>query len=107
MKVTKVEKTITFLNSIARGTTFTREDYINLEREYYKKTKEHLDLVSYDTILANPLRFNAEKIVDYYTTVSSKITTVDVLQMIKQGYSVEEIEKAVYTKVKTVSIKLV
>ena len=48
---------------------------------------------------------NTEKIAKYYTTTTSKIKAVDVLEMVKQGMSIEEIEEKLYTQVRYVVLK--
>ena len=46
-----------------------------------------------------------ERVETFYTTTSSKYKVSDVIEMMKKGMSVEEIEQTVSTQVKVIKLK--
>ena len=102
--MTQIERTIKVFNEeVERNTILTKTQYRELASKH-SNWREHISLSSWDTIIANPERFNVERIELFHTVPTSKITTIDVLEMVKKGCSVEEIEKAIYTTVKEIRI---
>lgn len=108
--MTQIEKTIKALATLPSGTVLTKREYRMLNytthKEDLKNGKEDLYFTNWQNVLDNPERFGVEKIEIFHKVPTSKVTTVDVLEMVKNGCSVEEIEKAIYTTIKEVQIKI-
>ena len=99
--MTQKEQTLQFFRNLPKGTTMNRREFEQTAR------KAGINRTNFDAVVADCEFYGVEKVVDYRITTTSKITAVDVLEMIKQGVSVEDIEKKLYTKVKHVSIRVV
>ncbi len=106
---TQIDKTNDLFATLKKGTVLTKEQYEKFWSKDFRENKDkpsYTSLASWTRLLSEIKRFNVEKIEEFITVPTSKITTVDVLEMVKQGKSVEEIEKAIYTTVKIVKIKI-
>lgn len=101
----KTERTIKVLHSLAKNTVLTRQEYQNLSSKQYRLVGE--GLLNFDAVISQQERFGVEKVVEHYTTTTSKVSVTDVIEMMKQGYTVEQIEAKVYTQVKVVKIKII
>lgn len=99
--MTQKEQTLQFFRNLPKGTEMNRREFEQITR------KAGINRANFDAVVADCEFYGVEKVVDYRVTTTSKITAVDVLEMIKQGVSVEDIEKKLYTKVKHVSIRVV
>ena len=108
--MTQIEKAIQTLATLPSGTVLTKREYTMLSfttrKEDLKNGKEGIYCADWQKILDNPDRFGVERIETVRKVPTSKITTVDVLEMVKNGCSVEEIEKAVYTTITEIKIKI-
>ena len=108
--MTQIEKAIQTLATLPSGTVLTKQEYTMLSfitrKEDLKNGKEGIYCADWQKILSNPDRFGVERIETVRKVPTSKITTVDVLEMVKNGCSVEEIEKAVYTTITEIKIKI-
>lgn len=103
--MTQIERTINLLNTIEKNTVLTKQDYREITRKARKQLGEG-SCSSWDIVIANPERFGVARIEVYTKTPTSKIKAIDVLEMIKEGKTVEEIEPMLYTQVKSVEIKI-
>lgn len=112
--MTQIERTIQMFSTVEKNTVLAKEDYLRIQHKIFKEsgntTRERImartDICSWDTVIANPERFNVARIEIYTKTPTSKIKAIDVLEMIKEGKTVEEIEPMLYTQVKSVQIKV-
>ena len=108
--MTQIEKTIQALATLPSGTVLTKREYTMLgfltRKEDLKNGEEDVYFTNWQKVIENPDRFGVERIEIVRKVPTSKITTVDVLEMVKNGCSVEEIEKAVYTTTKDIQIKI-
>lgn len=108
--MTQIEKTIQALAALPSGTVLTKREYTKLSyathKEDLKNGNEDFYFTDWQKVIDNPERFGVERIDIFHKVPTSKITTVDVLEMVKSGCSVEEIEKAIYTTTKEVQIKI-
>jgi uncharacterized protein YjaG (DUF416 family) len=106
---TQIDKTNDLFATLKKGTVLTKEQYEKFWSKDFRENKDKpncTSLASWTRLLKEIKRFNVEKIEEFITVPTSSITTVDVLEMVRQGKSVEEIEKAIYTTVKIVKIKI-
>lgn len=103
--MTQIERTINLLNTIEKNTVLTKQDYLEITRKARKQLGEG-SCSLWDTVIANPERFGVARIEVYTKTPTSKFKAIDVLEMIKEGKTVEEIEPMLYTQVKSVQIKV-
>lgn len=102
--MTQIERTINLLNTIAKNTVLTKDEYKELTRKARKAFgKESFTL--WDTIIANPNKFGVARIEIYTKVPTTKYKALDVLEMVKNGMSIEEIEPMLYTQIKSVQIK--
>ena len=108
--MTQIEKTIQTLATLPSGTILTKREYTMMShltrKEDLKNGKEGIRFTDWQNVLDNPERYGIERIEIFHKVPTSKVTTVDVLEMVKNGCSVEEIEKAIYTTTKEVQIKI-
>ena len=108
--MTQVERTIKFLNAQIKGTIWNKTEFEHMEYNFHrlcksKGIKEDYNLTRWDTIIANPERFGVKRIEVYTTVPSFKYKALDVLDMIKQGQTIEEIEQKLYTQVKNILLE--
>lgn len=106
---------INYFNNLPKGTEVTKDMYQEFKYQYYRNYRkvnglkhlpvEAMVVTAWDILLQTPEKFGVEKIAKYYTTTTSKIKAIDVLEMVKQGMSVEEIEAKLYTQVRYVVLK--
>ena len=109
--MTQIERTNAYLKTLEKGTILTKKEY---EKAYYGLIKElrkkgeyeNVYFSNWSKILQTPDRFNVERIEINHKVPTSKITTVDVLEMVKNGCTVEEIEKVIYTTITEIRIKI-
>ena len=109
--MTQIQRTINYFATLEKGTILTGSQYREACSQLMKMLRkrgitENLHLSNWSTVIQDPKRFNVERIEIFHKVPTAKITTVDVLEMVKNGCSVEEIEKAVYTTVKEVRIQI-
>ena len=106
--MTQIEVTKKMFADLGKGTVLSKAKYDSFSRKYYVRDKKYHTLIEYpsrwELIIQNPEKFGVERIEAFHKVPTSKITTVDVLEMVKKGCSVEEIENAIYTTTKSVSI---
>lgn len=107
--MTQIEKAKQLFATLEKGTVLTKAEYRELcykftvrdnRRRIVERPKD------WDWVIQDPDRYNIEKIEVFHTVPTSKVTTVDVLEMVKKGCSVEEIEKAIYTTTKEIRIRV-
>lgn len=108
--MTQIERTIKFLNAQTKGTIWNKTEFEYMEYNFHrlcksKGIKENYRLTRWDIIIANPERFGVKRIEVYTTVPSSKYKAIDVLDMIKQGQTIEEIEQKLYTQVKNILLE--
>jgi hypothetical protein len=108
--MTHIEKTIQTLATLASGTVLTKREYTMLShttrKEDLKNGKEGIRFTDWQNVLDNPERYGVERIEIAHKVPTTKVTTVDVLEMVKNGCSVEEIENAIYTTTTEIRIKI-
>ena len=109
--MTQIERTLEKFATLEKGTIITKEQYREMRFEKSRKGKRfdpesRCYLASWEVVTQNPDRFNVERVEIFHTVPTSKVTTVDVLEMVKKGCSVEEIEKAIYTTTKEIRLKI-
>ena len=111
--MTQVQKTKEMLATLEKGTVLTREEYRALAHEfsvYEYKGKFIVNTIEkpkeWEWVIQNADKYGVERIEIFHKVPTSKVTTVDVLEMVKNGCSVEEIEKAVYTTTTEIRIKI-
>ena len=109
--MTQIEKTQKAFTTVEKGTIFTKAEYEEFASKFTVRDKKWHNVIEclsrWDLVIQNPTRYGIERIEIFQKVPTSKITTVDVLEMVKNGLSVEEIEKRIYTTVKIVKIKVV
>ena len=108
---TQIEKTQKYFATLESGTEFTKRgyestDFLIRREEKRLQGKEGIRFASWETVISNPDRFNVERVEIFYKVPTTKVTTVDVLEMVKNGCTVEEIEKAIYTTTKEIRIRI-
>lgn len=101
--MTQIQRAINYINTLEKGTVLYKQDYTHAGFEY-RKTHKGEYFTDWCVILANPERFGVERREETYRTPTTKITTVDVLEMVKRGCTAEEIEEAIYTTQTVISI---
>ena len=106
--MTQIEVTKKMFADLGKGTVLSKAKYESFSRKYYVRDKKYHTLIEHpsrwDLVIQNPEKFGVERIEAFHKVPTSKVTTVDVLEMVKKGCSVEEIENAIYTTTKSVSI---
>ena len=107
--MTQIQRTINYFATLEKGTILTKtqyeKGYYGLMRELRKQgITENLHFSRWDLIIQNPERYGVERMEVFHKVPTSKVTTVDVLEMVKNGCTVEEIEKAIYTTTKEIRI---
>lgn len=106
---TQMDKTKELFATLKKGTVLTKEQYRQFWSKDYRAKRDVQDyttLASWDRVIQNADLLNIERIEIFQKVPTSKITTVDVLEMVKEGKTAEEIEKAIYTTIKIVKIKI-
>ena len=107
--MTQTERTKQFFATVESGTVFTKRNYTDANfsqvRESRRNNEEAVYFTNWQNVISNPDDYGVERIETFHKVPTSKITTVDVLEMVKNGCSVEEIEKAIYTTTMTVTIR--
>ena len=105
--MTQIEVAKKLLSSLEKGTVLTKSEYEKISRDFYVRDnyKRIVECPSrWDLIIQNPEKYEVERMEVFHKVPTSKVTTVDVLEMVKNGCTVEEIEKAIYTTTKEVRI---
>lgn len=105
--MTQKENAMRVLHNLPKGTVLGKHDYQELAFKAYRESNRTEHCSSWDYIIANPQNYGVERVIEHYTTTTSKVNVVDVIEMMKQGYTVEQIEAKVYTQVKVVKIKII
>lgn len=105
--MTQKENAMKVLHNLPKGTVLSKHEYRELAHKVYRETKGEEHCSNWEYIIANPQNYGVERVVEYYTTTTSKVSAEDVLEMVKQGYTVEQIEEKLYTQVKVVKIKII
>ena len=106
--MTQIETTKKMFADLGKGTVLSKAKYESFSRKYIIRDEEYHTVIEHpsrwDLVIQNPEKYGVERIEAFHKVPTSKITTVDVLEMVKKGCSVEEIENAIYTTTKSVSI---
>lgn len=105
--MTQKENAIKVLHNLPKGTVLSKHEYSELKFQLYRESKRTEQCSAWDYIIANPQNYGVERVIEHYTTTTSKVNVLDVIEMMKQGYTVEQIEAKVYTQVKVVKIKII
>ncbi len=106
-KMTQIEVAKKLFASLEKGTVLTKSKYQEISRNFYTRDnyKRIIECPSrWDLVIQDPERYGVERMEVFHKVPTSKVTTVDVLEMVKNGCTVEEIEKAIYTTVKEIRI---
>ena len=104
--MTNTEFTINYIKGLKKGTVLSRQDLWDIRIQYHKETKGHMPLLSFDQILAQGERFGVERVISYRDTINSKYSAMDVVNLIKAGHSIEDVEAMLHTKTKQVSMRI-
>ena len=107
--MTQIEKAKELFASLEKGTVLTKREYQEIARKFTVRDKyKHIVECpkGWDWIIQEPERYGIERVEIFHKVPTSKVTTVDVLEMVKNGCSVEEIEKAIYTTITEIRIKI-
>lgn len=107
--MTQIEKAKELFASLEKGTVLTKSEYKEIARKFIIRDKyKHIveSPKGWDWIIQEPEKYGIERVEIFHKVPTSKITTVDVLEMVKNGCSVEEIEKAIYTTTTEIQIKI-
>lgn len=105
---------INYFNSLEKDTIISKADYDEYCQEYRKAYRKehnvkHLPFEEYlptwEDIRNHANKLGMERVETFYTTTSSKYKVNDVIEMMKKGMSVEEIEQTVSTQVKVIKLK--
>ena len=105
--MTQTEVAKKLFASLEKGTVLTKSKYQEISRNFYTRDsyKRIVECPSrWDLVIQDPERFGVERMEVFHKVPTSKVTTVDVLEMVKNGCTVEEIEKAIYTTTKEIRI---
>ena len=97
------KRTQEFYKTIEKGTIITKRKHWEYSMKQYRE--EGSFLVDWQVIITKPEKYGFERIEEYNTTTSSKYSVTDVIEMMKKGMTVEEIEQTVSTQVKTIKLK--
>lgn len=99
-----------YIKDLAKGTILTKEIFdeearrsARERRKVYKATGIHSDrkdLITWENLRINPEKYGLKKLEGFRDTKSSKYSAIDVLEMVKSGKTVEEIEPLLYSKVR-------
>ena len=99
-----------YIKDLAKGTILTKEIFdeearrnARERRKAYKATGircEYKDLISWENLRTNPEKYGLKKLEGFRDTKSSKYSAIDVLEMVKSGKTIEEIEPLLYSKVR-------
>ena len=99
-----------YIKDLAKGTILTKEIFdeearrsARERRKAYKVTGirgDRKDLITWENLRINPEKYGLKKLEGFRDTKSSKYSAIDVLEMVKSGKTVEEIEPLLYSKVR-------
>ena len=99
-----------YIKDLAKGTILTKEIFdeearrnARERRKAYKATGircDYKDLITWENLRTNPDKYGLKKLEGFRDTKSSKYNAIDVLEMVKNGKTVEEIEPLLYSKVR-------
>jgi hypothetical protein len=99
-----------YIKNLAKGTIVTKEIFdeearrnARERRKAYKATGircDRKDLITWENLRINPEKYGLKKLEGFRDTKSSKYSAIDVLEMVKNGKTVEEIEPLLYSKVR-------
>ena len=99
-----------YIKDLAKGTILTKEMFdeearrdSRERRKAYKATGIRCDykgLITWENLRINPEKYGLKKLEGFRDTKSSKYSAIDVLEMVKNGKTVEEIEPLLYSKVR-------
>lgn len=103
--MTCVQHTMNFINTLAKGSVFTREEWWKMMTTH-KGENGRIVILSIDQVLAQKERFGVERVISYRDTINSKYSAMDVVNLIKAGHSIEEVEAMLHTKTKQVSMRI-
>lgn len=97
------KRTQEFYKTIKEGTVITKRKHWELSMKQHEE--EGSFLVDWQVMITKPEKYGFERIEEYNTTTSSKYSVTDVIEMMKKGMTIEEIEQTVSTQVKTIKLK--
>ena len=99
-----------YIKDLAKGTILTKEIFdeearrsARKRRKAYKATSnrgDRKDLITWENLRINPEKYGLKKLEGFRDIKSSKYNAIDVLEMVKSGKTVEEIEPLFYSKVR-------
>ena len=99
-----------YIKDLAKGTMLTKEMFdeearkgAKERRRAYKTTGIRCDyksLITWENLRTNPEKYELKKLEGFRDAKSSKYNAIDVLEMIKNGKTVEEIEPLLYSKIR-------
>lgn len=99
-----------YIENLTKGTILTKEIFdeearrnARERRKAYKATGIHCDrkdLITWENLRINPEKYGLKKLEGFRDTKSSKYSAIDVLEMVKSGKTVEEIEPLLYSKIR-------
>jgi hypothetical protein len=99
-----------YIKDLAKGTVLTKEMFdeearrnAKERRRVYKTTGIRCDykgLITWENLRTNPEKYELKKLEGFREAKSSKYNAIDVLEMIKSGKTVEEIEPLLYSKIR-------
>lgn len=101
--MTQAQHTTNFINTLEKGKVFTRREWWKAMTTH-KSEEGRIVILSFDQVLAQKERFGVDRVISYRDTTNSKYSAMDVLNLIKEGHSVEEVETMLHTKTKQVSM---
>ena len=99
-----------YIKNLTKGTILTKDNFdeearrnARERRKAYKATGircDSKDLITWENLRINPEKYGLKKLEGFRDTKSSKYSAIDVLEMVKSGKAVEEIEPLLYSKVR-------
>lgn len=104
--MTKKEFTINYIKGLKSGTTFNRREWNHLSGQIYRKSGRENGLLYFDEVLGNAEVFGVERVVTYREATSSKYSVHDVLDLIEQGHSVDEVREMLRSQVRLVTMRV-
>lgn len=98
----------TLNKAMEQHTILTKEIYDKINAEDNKLScfvTGKRGFITWEGLNEEPDEYGLEKIINYKTVKSTKYSALDVLDMIKQGMTVEDIEPMLYTQIRYITFK--